>query len=399
MNFRRQRMPGPGRRMTIAGYGWALLLFVAVFMPWGQGVLAQGAEEVKVILERMGRLERDIRTLNLSLARGAPRPASAPAAPPAAGPAPQAGTAAPGPAPAVGGGHAMIRLCARLSELENDLRAATGSMERFGFQLGQISSRFDKLIADVDYRLGVLEGRPPGAPGALGAQGAQARPAGPPRIRPAPAPPSVRKIIPGGQGGAQTSGAQAARAQAEGFASPPGILGTVSQPAAATRPSPANKDAKIKAAAKPPAKPAPAAPVAANVPSVLPQGTPKEQYNYAFGLLRQANYDKAELALQEFVKLHPKEDLVGNARYWLGETFYVRAAYVQAAEAFLEGYQADPKGPKAPDSLLKLGMSLAGLDKKREACASFDKLTKDFPKISAGIRNTVKREKQKNSCK
>ena len=43
-------------------------------------------------------------------------------------------------------------------------------------------------------------------------------------------------------------------------------------------------------------------------------------------------------------------------------------------------------------------MSLAGLDKKREACAAFDKLTKDFPKISAGIRNTVKREKQKNSC-
>ena len=67
----------------------------------------------------------------------------------------------------------------------------------------------------------------------------------------------------------------------------------------------------------------------------------KEQYNYAFGLLRQANYDKAELALQEFVKLHPKEALTSNARYWLGETFYVRAAYVQAAEVFLEGYQAD----------------------------------------------------------
>ncbi len=389
MNFSSKRMPGPGRRMTIAGYGWALLLFVAVFMPWGQGVLAQGAEDVKVILERMGRLERDIRSLNLSLARGIPRPASTPAAPPAASPAPKAGTVA--PAPAVGGGHAVVRLSARLSELENDLRVATGSMEQFSFQLGQIASRFDKLVADVDYRLGVLEGRPPGA------KGAQARPAGPPRITPAPSPPSVQKIIPGGQGGAQP----------EGFASSPGSLGTVSQSAvAATSPPSAKEDTKTKAAAKPaqkpaPAKPAPAkpAPVAANVPSVLPQGTPKEQYNFAFGLLRQANYEKAERALQEFVKLHPKGKLVGNARYWLGETFYVRAAYVQAAEVFLEGYQADPKGPKAPDSLLKLGMSLAGLDKKREACAAFDKLTKDFPKVSAGISNTVKRERQKNSCK
>ena len=162
MNFRRKRMPGPGRRVAIAGYGQALLLFLAVFLPWGQDVMAQGAEDVKVILERMGRLERDIRTLNLSLARGAPRPASGPAAPPAVSPAPKAGTVAAGPAPVGGGGHAMIRLSARLSELENDLRVATGSMERFSFQLGKISNRFDKLVADVDYRLGVFQFRQPG---------------------------------------------------------------------------------------------------------------------------------------------------------------------------------------------------------------------------------------------
>ena len=124
----------------------------------------------------------------------------------------------------------------------------------------------------------------------------------------------------------------------------------------------------------------------------------KDQLPEIAGLLRQANYDKAELALQEFVKLHPKEALASNARYWLGETFYVRAAYVQAAEVFLEGFQADPKGPKAPDSLLKLGMSLGGLDKKREACAAFDKLLKDFPDAPAGVKNTVTREKQKNGC-
>ena len=146
------------------------------------------------------------------------------------------------------------------------------------------------------------------------------------------------------------------------------------------------------------ATPAPAQQAAQHVPSLLPQGTPREQYNHAFDLLRQANYDKAEMALLEFVKLHPKEPLVSNARYWLGETYYVRAAYVQAAEVFLEGYQTNPKGPKAPDSLLKLGMSLGGLDKKREACAAFNKLIKDFPKISAGVKNTVTREKQKYGC-
>jgi TolA-binding protein len=43
-------------------------------------------------------------------------------------------------------------------------------------------------------------------------------------------------------------------------------------------------------------------------------------------------------------------------------------------------------------------MSLAGLDKKREACAAFDKLLKDFPNANAGLKNTVTREKQKSGC-
>ena len=287
------------------------------------------------------------------------------------------------------GNPGLARMEVRLSALENDLRSATGSMEQFGFQIREIGKRLDKLVSDMDYRLSVLEGRTQGQPGAVSG----ARTAAPPRLSAAPVPLPVQKIIPG---------------QAGGFAIPPTTLGTISQnsqsvvtpPAAQKRPGQKSAPAAAKtapAARAAPAQPAPA-PTASAATIVLPPGTAKEQYNYAFGLLRQANYDKAELALQEFVKLHPKEALASNARYWLGETFYVRAAYVQAAEVFLEGFQADPKGPKAPDSLLKLGMSLGGLDKKREACAAFDKLLKDFPDAPAGVKNTVTREKQKNGC-
>ncbi|MFQ5766207.1 MAG: tol-pal system protein YbgF, partial [Rhodospirillales bacterium] len=263
---------------------------------------------------------------------------------------------------------------------ESDLRAATGAMEELGFRLDEVMKRLDKLVGDVDFRLGALE---------TGGAGAGAKPPGPPRLSAAPSPPPVQRVIPG-QGG--------------DFATPPATLGTVSQNAVSALNPPGKEGAAAaaakaaaKAAARPPPVPAPAA-AATTAPSILPKGTPKDQYDYAFGLLRQANYDQAELALQEFVDLHPKEPLASNARYWLGETYYVRAAYVQAAEVFLEGYQADPKGSKAPDSLLKLGMSLAGLDKKREACAAFKKLLKDFPTVSAGVKNTVQREKQKNGC-
>ena len=390
MNYRRQwkdvRMDGSFAKRVCLWTGGTLVAVLVLGVALSTSVGAQNTDDLRVVLDRMERLERDIRTLNLSLSRGRP------VTPPVSGAKPVPAVPKAGPRAATAdweGNPGLARMEVRLSALENDLRSATGSMEQFGFQIREIGKRLDKLVSDMDYRLSVLEGRTQGQPGAVSG----ARTAAPPRLSAAPAPPPVQKIIPG---------------QAGGFAIPPTTLGTISQNSQSAVTPPATqkrlgqKSAPAAAKTAPaaqaaPAQPAPA-PTASAATIVLPPGTAKEQYNYAFGLLRQANYDKAELALQEFVKLHPKEALASNARYWLGETFYVRAAYVQAAEVFLEGFQAGPKGPKAPDSLLKLGMSLGGLDKKREACAAFDKLLKDFPDAPAGVKHTVTREKQKNGC-
>ena len=130
----------------------------------------------------------------------------------------------------------------------------------------------------------------------------------------------------------------------------------------------------------------------------LPAGTPKEQYTYALNLLRQTNYDQAEIALTEFIAIQGKHPLTGNARYWLGETYYVRADYEQAAQTFFQGYQASPSNVKAPDMLLKLGMSLAQLKKKTEACATFNKLSQDFPRASSRINSAVARERKRADC-
>jgi tol-pal system protein YbgF len=383
MNYRRQwkdgRMDGSFAERVCLWTGGTLVAVLVLGVALSTSVGAQNTDDLRVVLDRMERLERDIRTLNLSLSRGRP------VTPPVSGVKPLPAVPKAGSRGATAdweGNPGLARMEVRLSALENDLRSATGSMEQFGFQIREIGKRLDKLVSDMDYRLSVLEGRTQGQPGAVSG----ARTAAPPRLSAAPAPPPVQKIIPG---------------QAGGFAIPPTTLGTISQNSQSVVTPPATQkrlgQKSAPAAQAAPAQPAPA-PTASAATIVLPPGTAKEQYNYAFGLLRQANYDKAELALQEFVKLHPKEALASNARYWLGETFYVRAAYVQAAEVFLEGFQADPKGPKAPDSLLKLGMSLGGLDKKREACAAFDKLLKDFPDAPAGVKNTVTREKQKNGC-
>ena len=113
--------------------------------------------------------------------------------------------------------------------------------------------------------------------------------------------------------------------------------------------------------------------------TALPAGSEMERYDFAFSLVRKADYDAAEAAFTEFIALYSDSELVGNAYFWLGSVHLVRERFHDAAVAFLKGYRGTPTGPKAADNLLKLGVALAHDDKLKEACAVFVKLEQEFP--------------------
>lgn len=154
------------------------------------------------------------------------------------------------------------------------------------------------------------------------------------------------------------------------------------------------------AAARAAPAPGAAAPAAAATPAVvkLPNGTPKEQYAYAFDLLKRSEYAQAEQALKQFVAAHPKDALAGSAQYWLAETYFVRNDFAGAAQAFLASYQKYPQGPKAPDSLVKLGLALAKLNKTPEACSAFARFQKEYPSATGALRGRVADERTRLKC-
>lgn len=126
--------------------------------------------------------------------------------------------------------------------------------------------------------------------------------------------------------------------------------------------------------------------------------TPQEQYEAAYQLLREGKHVKAETAFLAFIKDNPKHDLAGNANYWLGETYYARGQYEQAAPIFAEGFTTYKNNSKAPDNLLKLGLTMHKLGKKEEACTAFSTLADEFPKANQNIKNRAKDEAKKLSC-
>ena len=133
--------------------------------------------------------------------------------------------------------------------------------------------------------------------------------------------------------------------------------------------------------------------------SLLPNKPPKEQYDFAVSFMKIGDYETAEFALKEFIDKNKDHDLAGSAQYWYGETFRIRQLYSDAATAYLDGYQNYPKSKKAPDNLLKLGITMVQLGEKDQGCKMILGLKKEYPKASKSVLQKAQYEQKKFKCK
>ncbi len=133
---------------------------------------------------------------------------------------------------------------------------------------------------------------------------------------------------------------------------------------------------------------------------LLPDASPKEQYQFARNFLKVGDYTSAEKAFREFVLTNPDNELSGNAQYWYAETYRIRQMYTDAATAYLEGYQKYPKSKIAPENLLKLGVSLVQMGEKDQGCLMIAGVKKQYPDATQSVLQKAKYYAEKEfECK
>ena len=66
-------------------------------------------------------------------------------------------------------------------------------------------------------------------------------------------------------------------------------------------------------------------------------------------------------------------------------------------DSFLDGYKNYPKSRRAPDSLLKLGISLNKLGQTQQACAAFGALGGEFPN-AVNAKKRAQAESKRAGC-
>ena len=255
--------------------------------------------------------------------------------------------------------EALTRHLLKLSEIENQFRDLTNKFEEINFKLDKLSNRITKLQSDNQLRFEQVE-KTMGNVVSTGAANLTENIS------------EEDKILPG--------------------TSEPQDLGSISykdMTTTSTTQQTQSVDSTLTVLSE----------NIENSEKLLPDASPEKQYEFATSFLKVGDYNTAERALKEFVQTNSSHKLAGNAQYWFAETFRIRQLYVDAASAYLEGYQKYPKSEKAPDNLLKLGVSLVQIGEKDQGCMMITSLEKEYPEASQSILQKAKYEEKKFECK
>src|SRR5262249_30103628 len=127
-------------------------------------------------------------------------------------------------------------------------------------------------------------------------------------------------------------------------------------------------------------------------------GTPEQLYGDAQTAMRNGDYAAAEREFRSFMAKYPRHQLAGNAQYWLGETYYVRKDFQNAAAAYATGFRTYRASSVGPDNLLKLGMSLQASGKTSDACTVYSQFNQFYPQASEAQKRRIAAERQRSRC-
>jgi len=115
----------------------------------------------------------------------------------------------------------------------------------------------------------------------------------------------------------------------------------------------------------------------------MPGGSDRDNYQAAFELLKEQNYDAAASAFRQFLASFPESELADNAQYWFAESHYVTQKFKRALAEFETVISKYPGSRKTPDALLKIGYCNYELKQWEAARAALGRVQSEFPDTTA----------------
>ena len=237
-------------------------------------------------------------------------------------------------------GSALMGLMNQAETLRQEVSTLRGEVEQLQRQIDDLRDQQRQIYLDVDGRLQTLENGGGNGSAGTGDSGASAGDA------------ATGGSLSGGSAGG-TDGSGSAAGTASGGPDSTGDA-EASSPGSASGTAAADQEAAA-----------------------------RRDYDSAFETLRAGRYQEAAEAFRRFVADHPESALAANARYWLGESYYVVRDFDAALPEFQQVIDNYPESNKRPDALLKIGFVYFEQGRMEEARTTLERVVADFPDTTA----------------
>ena len=259
----------------------------------------------------------------------------------------------------------------RITQLEEQVRQLSGTIEELNFQILQMQDQLRRMQEDNELRFQEIEQRRSDASG----------------TGPRPQPSSNAAADPAAGSGDDEFYADVPRVEdgSEVAGQPARNFGTITFDAdgnvtgGGVAEQPAGSDGTTVAA----------------LPSA---GSADELYRNAYEFILSGDYATAEAGFRDLIERFPEGEHAPDAQFWLGEALLAQQKPREAAEVFLAASRDYPQARKAPDTLFKLGVSLAALNQRDVACATFAEVGQRYPDISDALKDRIRQEQTLASC-
>jgi len=114
--------------------------------------------------------------------------------------------------------------------------------------------------------------------------------------------------------------------------------------------------------------------------------------------MAEGDFTGSQSAFKQYLELNPNAADTGDVQFWLGESYFAKGGYADAADAYIASMRAAPNGAYAPEAMVKLAGTARLLGNSTMACQTLASFPTQYPGATPDVREKARVEAARSGC-
>jgi len=114
--------------------------------------------------------------------------------------------------------------------------------------------------------------------------------------------------------------------------------------------------------------------------------------------MAEGDFTGSQSAFKQYLELNPGAADAGDVYFWLGESYFAKGGFADAADAYIASMRAAPNGTYAPEAMVRLAGTARALGNSTMACQTLASFPAQYPGAAPEVREKARVESARSGC-